>query len=71
MRKYDLAANRADSNGGRVYAPDRAWREQLPEAKPAPNRRDEPYYLDNLASSPARVTLNLVRAFFREMRQYY
>jgi hypothetical protein len=50
-----------------------AWREHLPERKPLPEgrRADEPYYDKHLAGQPARVTLNLVDAFFNGLRSRY
>jgi hypothetical protein len=50
-----------------------AWRERLPEATPVPPRlrRDEPFYDSHLAGQLARVTLNLVRALFLELRPHY
>jgi hypothetical protein len=48
-----------------------AWRTALPEATRARYREDKPYYDSHLAGRPARVTLNLVRAFFAELRPHY
>jgi hypothetical protein len=48
-----------------------AWRPQLPEVKRARFREDEPYYYSHLAEKPARVTLNLIQAFFAELRPLY
>ncbi len=50
-----------------------AWRLTLPEAQRVREHRraDEVYYYSHLAGKPARVTLNLVRAFFVELRPHY
>jgi hypothetical protein len=45
------------------------WRDELPQERPVPQhlRKDEPHYQARLAGRPARVTINLVREFFRQM----
>jgi hypothetical protein len=45
------------------------WRDNLPESEPvkAHLRKDEQHYLSKPAGKPARVTINLVREFFRQM----
>lgn len=49
-----------------------AWRETLPErtSVAARYRKDEPYYQSNLAGQPARVTINMVHAFFHDLPTY-
>jgi hypothetical protein len=50
-----------------------AWRAPLPEAKKVSESRrgDEVFYYSHLAGKPARVTLNLIHAFFAELRPHY
>lgn len=66
---------RLPANVDRESVPEQewAWREHLPEAKRVPQRlrTDEPHYNAQLAGQAARVTLNLVRAFFGELCPHY
>ncbi len=66
---------RLPANVDRASVPESewAWREHLPEATPVPKRfrSDEQYYNSHLAGQAARVTLNLIRAFFVKLRPHY